>query len=392
MGIIDFREIVSAKADHASVLNAPIGTSALPDDFETFCLEFFTSLRGMTIFEQIARGADNGIDLGVEETRADGSRIRWLVSCKHKAHSNAAVTEDEEKNILERLYKWECDGFIPFYTSSPSAKVKSNIEGVAKAGKRVDWHLKDRIERELLGSAEGVRMAARYFPKSLVNHYSTFIATMQTYSASDVVVDDDGVASIAGIRHVLGGSDDDIAATLAHLARTANVFDTMDAHEPYFVKALNDAISLAPDFFDGRTSPVTLADVAHVSPTWCSFSLYRASIDRKNGRALAFACFVAAVWSFWDYARAHRVFAEMRAFRGSLSRDDVLTPDQVARLRASAAFKEAVEHHMAQGYLSVGLVGITLEEQMRDIVTRLFAYTNPIPDPVGKRTTASGAA
>jgi hypothetical protein len=348
MGIIDFREIVSAKADHASVLNAPIGTSALPDHFETFCLDFFASLRGMTIFEQVSKGADDGIDLGVEETRADGRRIRWLVSCKHKAHSNAAVTEDEEKNILERVYKWECDGFIPFYTTSPSAKVKSDIEGVAKAGKRVDWHLKDRIERVLLGSAEGVRMAARYFPKSMVNHYSTFIPTME------------------------------------HLA--------MDAHEPYFVKALNDAIGLAPDFFDCKTSPVTLADFADVSPTWCSYSLYRASIDRKNGRALAFAYFVGAVWSFWDHAKANRVFAEMRAFRGSLSRDDVLTPDQVASLRASAEFKRAVEHHMAQGYLSVGLVGITLPEPMRDIVARLFAYTHPMPDPVSKRTPAAGTA
>jgi len=48
-------------------------------------------------------------------------------------------------------------------------------------------------------------------------------------------------------------------------------------------------------------------------------------------------------------------------------------------LRASAEFKRSVEHHMAQGYLSVGQVGVTLQEQMRDIVTRLFAYTNPIP-------------
>jgi hypothetical protein len=47
---------------------------------------------------------------------------------------------------------------------------------------------------------------------------------------------------------------------------------------------------------------------------------------------------------------------------------------------------------MAQGYLSVGLVGITLEEQMRDIVARLLAYTNPIPEPVSKRTTTGGAA
>jgi hypothetical protein len=136
---------------------------------------------------------------------------------------------------------------------------------------------------------------------------------------------------------------------------------------------------LAPDFFDCRKAPVTLADFAHVSPTWCSYSLYRASIDRKNGRALAFAYFVGAVWSFWDHARANRVFAEMRAFRGRLSLGNDLTPDQVERLRASEEFQQAVRHHMAQGYLSAGQVGMLLQEEMRDIVTRLFAYTNPIP-------------
>jgi hypothetical protein len=391
MGIIDFREIVSAKADHASVKNAPVGTSALPDDFETFCLEFFKSLRGMTVFEQISRGADNGIDLGVEETCADGSTIRWLVSCKHRAHSNAAVTEEQENNILERVFKWKCGGFIPFYTTIPSSKVKALIEGVENAGKRVDWYLKDRIERELLGSAEGVRMAARYFPKSMVNHYSTFIATMQTYSASDIVVDD-GVATIAGFRRVVGKANDDTSAALQHLAKLANLSDTMDAHKPYFVKALNDAISLAPDFFDCKKRPVTLADFADVSPTWCSYSLYRASIDRKNGRALAFAYFVGAVWSFWDHAKANRVFAEMRAFRSRPSLHDELTPDQVAGLRASEEFKQSVGHHMAQGYLSAGPVGMLLQEQMRDIVTRLLAYTNPIPEAVGKRKTASDTA
>lgn len=183
-----------------------------------------------------------------------------------------------------------------------------------------------------------------------------------------------------------------MSATIEHLTKMANVFDTMDAHEPYFVKALNDAIAIAPDFFDCKRSPVTLEDFAHVSPTWCPYSLYRASIDRKNGRALAFACFVGTVWSFWDYARANRVFAEMRALRGRLSQNDDLTKEQVASLLASAQLKEAVEHHMAQGYLSAGLVGMMLQEQMRDIVTRLFAYTNPMPKPVSKRTPGSDTA
>lgn len=385
MGIIDFREIVSPKADHASVKNTPIGKSSLPDDFETFCLDFFTSVRRTKIFQQISTGTDNGIDLGVEETCSDGSKIRWLVSCKHKAHSKSAVSEEEERNILERVFKWDCDGFIPFYTTSPSSKVKSLIEGVEKAGKRVDWYLKDRIERDLLGSSKGIQMAARYFPKSMVNHYAKFIETMQSYSTSDVSIDG-GVASIAGIRrNVLESSEDELLAAKEHLAETANVLATMEAHAPYFVTALNDAIKLAPDFFNCQKKPETLEDFSYVEPTWCPYTLCLASVDRKNGRGLAFAYFVGAVWSFWDYSKANKVFAEMRAFRSSILRDTELSPGQVKSLQESEQFKQLVNYHMSQGLLSAGLIGIKLQEEMRDIVTRLFAYTNPIPESVSNR-------
>ncbi|MGO4382134.1 hypothetical protein AB4Z19_28020 [Pseudoduganella sp. RAF19] len=381
MGIIDFREIVSPKADHASVKDTPIGKSSLPDDFETFCLDFFTSVRPTVIFEQISTGADNGIDLGVKETFSDGSKIRWLVSCKHKAHSKAAVSEDEEKNILERVFKWDCDGFIPFYTTSPSTKVKSLIEGVEKAGKLIDWYLKDRIERDLLRSAEGIQMAARYFPKSMVNHYTTFIKTMPRYSTSDVSIEGN-MASIAGFRHYFSDTaEEEVLAIKEHLVESANLFATMDAHTPYFVAALKDAIQLAPDFFDVERTPEGLKDFAYVSPTWCSYSLCRASLDKENGRGLSFAYFVAAVWIFWDYSRANIVFAESMALRSRSSFSDELTPNKINTLQKYKKFQELVMHQMSKGLLSPGLIGLKLQEEMRDIVTRLFAYANPIPHP-----------
>ncbi len=385
MGIIDFREIVSPKTDHASVKEAPIGKSNLPDDFETFCQEFFTSVRPTTIFERISTGPDNGIDLGVEEVSSNGTKMRWLVSCKHKAHSKAAVSEDEEKNIIERLCKWECDGFIPFYTTSPSSKVKSLIEGVEKFGKQVDWYLKDRIERELLGCPEGIRMAARYFPKSMVNHYDKFIDTMQRYSVDDVSIDG-GVASIAGVRqHLPDMTEGELLATKEDLAKTANVLATMKAHTPYFVMALNNAIELAPDFFNCGKKPETLEDFAYVSPTWCPYSLYLASIDRQNGRGLAFGYFVGVVWTFWDYSKANRIFAEMMAFRSNILSGAQLSPDEVNSLQKSVEFEDSANYHRALGLLSTGLVGLKLQEQMRDIVARLFAYTNPIPTPLRQR-------
>lgn len=379
MGIIDFREIVSPKSDHASVKDAPIGKSALPDDFEVFCQDFFTSVRPAKIFERISNGQDNGLDLGIEEKSADGKTIRWLVSCKHKAHSNSSVTELEETNIIERLSKWDCDGFIPFYTTLPSSKVKALIQGVEKFGRRVDWYLKDKIEQELLGCAEGIALAARYFPRSMVNHYSKFIDTVQTYSIRDVRVDR-GVASIAGIsQSVLDASEESLSKTKESLVQTANLLATMKAHASYFVAALNDAINLSPDFFIFTKKPVVLDDFAGVSPTWCPYSLYRASVGRDNGHGLAFAYFVAAVWTFWDHSKANQIFAEMMAFRSKLSLGTELSSDEVNSLQASIEFKDSANYYLSKGLLSPGFVGLKLQEKMRDVVARLFAYTNPIP-------------
>lgn len=379
MGIIDFREIVSPKSDHTSVKDAPIGKSALPDDFEVFCQDFFTSVRPARIFERISNGQDNGLDLGIEEKSADGTAIRWLVSCKHKAHSNSSVAEHEEANIIERLFKWECDGFIPFYTTLPSGKVKALVEGVEKFGKRVDWYLKDKIEQELLGSAKGIELAARYFPRSMVNHYGKFIDTVQTYSMRDVRVDC-GVASIAGIsQSVLGASEESLSRTKEGLVHTANVLATMKAHATYFVTALNDAINLAPDFFIRDKEPIVLDDFTRVSPTWCPYSLYRASIDKDNGRGLAFVYFVAAAWTFWDHSKANQIFAEMMAFRSKISLGTELTSDEVKNMQASIEFKDSANYYLSKGLLSPGFVGLKLQEKTRDVVARLFAYTNPIP-------------
>jgi len=379
MGIIDFREIKSPNPSHESGKCASIGISNLPDDFELFCQEFFAVVRRMRIFEFVSNGADNGIDLGVEETTTDGQVIRWLVSCKHKAHSRTPVSEDEEKNIIERLSRWECDGFIPFYTTLPSAKVDSLIKGVENFGRRVERYFKDRIERELLDSPVGTRIAARYFPRSMVNHYGRIVDTVRAYSVEDVRVDG-GVATIAGVSQCLPVmSESELLETKADLTKIANVFATMKSHAPYFTSALCEAINLAPDFFSMKTQPKELKDFVDVSPTWSSYSLYRASVDRGNNRGLAFSYFVAAVWSFWDWSKSNQAFAEMMAFRGEPISGLDLSEDEVKSLMESDDFKRSVERRKAQGLLSPGLVALKLQEPARDVVTRLFAFANPIP-------------
>ncbi|MFV8630289.1 hypothetical protein ACNRDB_12515 [Ralstonia pseudosolanacearum] len=374
MGIIDFREISSPKADHTSGKEAPIGISNLPDDFELFCQDFFKLVRKMKVFASVSNGPDNGMDLGVEGALRSGSTVRWLVSCKHKAHSRKPVSEDEEKNIIERVSKWKCDGFIPFYTTVPSEKVATLIEGVESFGKRVERYSKERIEQELLSSPEGIQLAARYFPKSMVNHYGKIIGTAQVYTADDIIIDG-GFLMAPGVKqYVSGATEEELAKVKEHLKHYANLRATMRLHAPYFQAALKDAIQLAPEFFQIDRELIELKDFAGVKPTWCAYSLYRAGVD---GRGLAFTYFVAAVWSFWDWSRAHQAFAETMAWRNYLGYDPL--ESEIEECKDSEDFKSLVDHYKASGLLSPGLVAIKLQEEMRDILTRLVAYANPIP-------------
>lgn len=372
MGIFDFREIRSPNRSHKIGMNIPLGMSDLPDDFELFAQEFFGIVRRMRIFKSVSNGTDGGIDLGVEET-SEGKSIRWLVSCKHWAHSNTPVSEHEEKNILERLYAWECDGFIPFYTTPPSTKVETLISGVEKSGKRVERYFKDRIERELLESPVGTKIAARYFPKSMTNHYGKFIETLAPYSAEDVAIKD-GIATIARFSSsVSGATDSQLSIIKSHLANDANLLATMNHHKPYFINALRDAIALAPDFFDTKHPHNPQEDSTNAVPTWNSYQLYRSSVQ-----SLAFTYFVAAVWSFWDWSRSNQVFAEMMAFRSEPIAGHELSSDEIRALTETDDFKSSVEFNKAMGLLTPGLLGLKLPEKTRDIVARLFAFTNVI--------------
>lgn len=67
------------------------------------------------LWKGLGRGADLGKDLVVEEARfgvLGESVVRWLVSCKHFAHSGRAVSPDDERNIRERVEAHKCHGFL----------------------------------------------------------------------------------------------------------------------------------------------------------------------------------------------------------------------------------------------------------------------------------------
>src|SRR5579859_5125301 len=102
MPVLDFKEIPFAHASGGDL-----------DAFELFAREVLTFI-GYTIVEDPSRGPDGGKDLIVSESRkgvGGETRIRWLVSCKHKAASKKAIGVGDEPSILERVKCKRCQGF-----------------------------------------------------------------------------------------------------------------------------------------------------------------------------------------------------------------------------------------------------------------------------------------
>ena len=117
------------------------------------------------------RGADGGKDMLVTEEikgKLHRDKFRWLVSCKHFAHSNKSVNEnDHEKNILERLRGFRADGFIGFYSTLASAGLNNRLAQL-KSEKHVrDYRIFDHklIENHLLAKGYS-NIILRYFPES----------------------------------------------------------------------------------------------------------------------------------------------------------------------------------------------------------------------------------
>ena len=140
------------------------------DSFELFARDFLEML-GYGVLAGPDRGPDGGRDLIVEEIRSGvggETRVRWLVSCKHKAHSGSSVQLGDELDIHDRLQSHDCRGFIGFYSTVPSSGLTGKLRapGISYEAQVFD---QESIEGKLLSSAEGILLARRYFPVSLQN-------------------------------------------------------------------------------------------------------------------------------------------------------------------------------------------------------------------------------
>jgi hypothetical protein len=154
MPILDFKEI------------PPATVGAARDRFELFAREFLESI-GFRIVVGPDRGQDGGRDLIVEEMRtgiAGETRVRWLVSCKHKAHSGNSVTPEDERDIHDRVRTHNCTGFLGFYSTVPSSGLATKLNALDLPFE-VQVFDHERIEKHLLAPA-GAALTKRFFPVS----------------------------------------------------------------------------------------------------------------------------------------------------------------------------------------------------------------------------------
>jgi hypothetical protein len=163
MSALDFREIPQANLANGE-----------QDEFELFARDFFVYL-GYKIISEPDRGQDGGKDILVQESRTGiggETKVLWLVSCKHFAHSNVgkgkAVGVDDEINVLDRLSSNKCDGFIGFYSTIASSGLTQKMKGLSEDRcKEFQIFHHGNIEEILFRSLEGLQVARRYLPKSM---------------------------------------------------------------------------------------------------------------------------------------------------------------------------------------------------------------------------------
>ena len=196
MPVLNFREIPEA--------HRPSGRQ---DQFEFFARETL-ELIGYRTETGPDRGQDGGRDLIVQEVRTGiggMTNLRWLVSCKHKAHSGQAIGVSDEVDLRDRVEANGCNGFIGFYSTVASSALTKKL---ANLSRRFEHQIFDseRIEQHLLGRPGGLEIALRYFPASMLRwrQESIFQATLLLEGNSDSLTDEDRRNLRMQIARVIG--------------------------------------------------------------------------------------------------------------------------------------------------------------------------------------------
>lgn len=138
------------------------------DTFELFACDFLESL-GYEILLRPSRGNDGKKDLIVQNNSVPGttsdSKTKWLVSCKHHAHSDKGVNDTDEPDISDRVKKHKCHGFLGFYSTIPTSTLSNKLADFREQFISTIYD-HSRIEKEIHSLKDKERILATYFPRS----------------------------------------------------------------------------------------------------------------------------------------------------------------------------------------------------------------------------------
>ncbi|WP_370276880.1 restriction endonuclease [Pontibacterium sp.] len=100
------------------------------EDFELLCRDVLESY-GAVILSEPTRGPDQKKDLVIEIISQDAlgntERVKYLVQCKHKAHSGKSVLESDIGDFRSACLLHETDGYFLITSTIPSVTVSNNL-------------------------------------------------------------------------------------------------------------------------------------------------------------------------------------------------------------------------------------------------------------------------
>src|SRR5688572_29382652 len=112
------------------------------------------------------------------------TEIKWLVSCKHFAHSGRAVRDTDEEDVPDRVSKHNCQGFLGFYSTLPAASLSDKLHNIKSLQEQTVYD-SGRIERELLLSKQKDRVLASFFPNSFDTYRQKQIESNASIAIND---------------------------------------------------------------------------------------------------------------------------------------------------------------------------------------------------------------
>ena len=122
------------------------------------------------------RGPDGGKDLIVTADVEDGlgayQRRRYLVECKHYAHSARAVTPSDVGNVVHKITKFEADAYLLVTSTTVTNNLMEELDAISTDPRlpfvTLCWN-RNRLQQELL---KHDAVFATYFPRSFAQYRS----------------------------------------------------------------------------------------------------------------------------------------------------------------------------------------------------------------------------